>query len=45
MLRMRYMVNDVDEAVEFYTKKLGFEVKQTNLPYFAWLTLMTWASS
>ena len=38
MLRMRYMVNDVDEAVEFYTKKLGFEVKQTNLPYFAWLT-------
>ena len=38
MLRMRYMVNDVDEAVEFYTKNLGFEVKQTNLPYFAWLT-------
>jgi catechol 2,3-dioxygenase-like lactoylglutathione lyase family enzyme len=32
------MVNDVDEAVEFYTKYLGFAVKQTNLPYFAWLT-------
>jgi len=32
------MVNDVEEAVEFYTKHLGFEVKQENLPYFAMLT-------
>jgi catechol 2,3-dioxygenase-like lactoylglutathione lyase family enzyme len=32
------MVNNVEEALEFYTKNLGFEVKQTNLPYFAWLT-------
>jgi catechol 2,3-dioxygenase-like lactoylglutathione lyase family enzyme len=32
------MVNDVDEAVEFYTKHLGFEVKMKNLPYFAMLT-------
>src|SRR4051794_19343152 len=38
MVRMSYMVNDVEEAVEFYTKYLGFEVKQTNLPYFAMLT-------
>jgi len=37
-VRFRYMVNDVNEAVEFYTKHLGFEVKQENLPYFAWLT-------
>ncbi|HKP69524.1 MAG TPA: VOC family protein [Pyrinomonadaceae bacterium] len=37
MIRFRYMVNDVEEAVEFYTKLLGFEVKQTNLPYFAML--------
>jgi catechol 2,3-dioxygenase-like lactoylglutathione lyase family enzyme len=32
------MVDDVEEAVEFYTKNLGFEVKQENFPYFAWLT-------
>ena len=38
MIRMRYMVNDVAEAVEFYTKYLGFEVKQKNLPYFAMLS-------
>lgn len=38
MVRMRYMVNDVDEAAMFYTTYLGFEVKQKNLPYFAWLT-------
>jgi catechol 2,3-dioxygenase-like lactoylglutathione lyase family enzyme len=38
MIRFRYMVNDVEEAVEFYTKQLGFEVKMTNLPYFAMLT-------
>lgn len=37
MVRVRYMVNDVQEAVDFYTKHLGFEVKWTNLPYFAML--------
>lgn len=37
-VRFRYMVNDVSEAIEFYTENLGFEVKQKNLPYFAWLT-------
>ena len=38
MVRIRYMVNDVQEAIDFYTKHLGFEVKMTNLPYFAMLT-------
>ena len=38
MIRFRYMVNDVEEAVTFYTEQLGFAVKQTNLPYFAMLT-------
>jgi len=32
------MVNDVEEATEFYTQHLGFEVKQKNPPYFAMLT-------
>jgi predicted enzyme related to lactoylglutathione lyase len=35
---MRYMVNDVEEAMRFYTEQLGFEVKWTNLPYFAMLS-------
>ena len=38
MVRFRYMVNEVEPAVEFYTKYLGFEVKQTNYPYFAMLS-------
>jgi len=38
MIRFRYMVNDVEKAVEFYTKHLGFEVKMENYPYFAMLT-------
>lgn len=37
MIRMRYMVNDVQEAMDFYTHLLGFEVQTTNLPYFAML--------
>ena len=32
------MVKDVEKAVEFYTKQLGFEVNQTNFPYFAMLS-------
>ena len=28
MARVRYMVNDVNEAVEFYVSKLGFAVSQ-----------------
>ena len=37
-VRVRYMVNDLDPAVEFYTKHLGFQVKQQNKPYFAMLS-------
>jgi catechol 2,3-dioxygenase-like lactoylglutathione lyase family enzyme len=28
MARVRYMVNDVDDAVQFYVSRLGFEVKE-----------------
>ena len=28
MARVRYIVDDVDEAVSFYVSKLGFEVEQ-----------------
>lgn len=28
MARVRYMVNDVDEAVRFYVSNLGFEIKE-----------------
>ena len=34
MVSVRYMVDDVGKAVEFYTKHLGFEVL-TNFPAFA----------
>lgn len=34
-VRVRYFVNNLDPAVEFYTKHLGFQVKQENKPYFA----------
>jgi catechol 2,3-dioxygenase-like lactoylglutathione lyase family enzyme len=37
MASVRYMVNDVTESVEFYTK-LGFEVKQQFGPAIAILT-------
>lgn len=37
-VRVRYMVNELDPAVEFYTKYLGFQVKQENKPYFAMLS-------
>ena len=36
--RVRYMVNDLDPAVEFYTKYLGFRVKQEARPNFAMLS-------
>jgi catechol 2,3-dioxygenase-like lactoylglutathione lyase family enzyme len=35
MVNVRYMVDDVDEAVEFYTKHLGFEVRMSAAPAFA----------
>ncbi len=35
MARVRYIVNDVEEAVAFYTSKLGFEIKQNFAPAIA----------
>jgi predicted enzyme related to lactoylglutathione lyase len=37
-IRVRYMVNDLDPAVTFYTKHLGFQVKQEAKPHFAILS-------
>jgi catechol 2,3-dioxygenase-like lactoylglutathione lyase family enzyme len=37
-LRVRYMVNDLDPAVTFYTKYLGFQVIQEAKPNFAMLS-------
>jgi len=37
-VRVRYMINQLDPAVEFYTKYLGFHVKQQNQPNFAMLS-------
>ena len=36
--RVRYMVKDLDPAVTFYTKYLGFRVKQEARPNFAMLS-------
>jgi catechol 2,3-dioxygenase-like lactoylglutathione lyase family enzyme len=36
--RVRYMVNELDPAVEFYSKHLGFEVKMQAKPHFAMLS-------
>jgi catechol 2,3-dioxygenase-like lactoylglutathione lyase family enzyme len=37
-VRVRYMVNDLDPAVAFYTKYLGFQVKKEARPNFAMLS-------
>lgn len=37
-VRVRYMVNEIDPAVEFYTKYLAFQVKRENRPNFAMLS-------
>ena len=37
-IRVRYMVNDLDPAVTFYTEHLGFQVKQESKPNFALLS-------
>jgi catechol 2,3-dioxygenase-like lactoylglutathione lyase family enzyme len=37
-VRVRYMVNELDPAVEFYTKHLGFHVTQERRPNFAMLS-------
>jgi len=38
MVNVRYMVDDVDAAIEFYTKHLGFEVRTSAAPAFADVT-------
>ena len=37
-VRVRYMVKDLDPAVTFYTKNLGFQIKQESKPNFALLS-------
>ena len=36
--RVRYMVNNIDSAVSFYTKYLGFHLGQNTTPNFAMLS-------
>ena len=38
MVNVRYMVDDVDSAIEFYTEHLGFEVRTNAVPAFADVT-------
>jgi catechol 2,3-dioxygenase-like lactoylglutathione lyase family enzyme len=38
MVNVRYMVDDVDKAIEFYTKHLGFELHISASPAFADVT-------
>ena len=35
MVNVRYMVDDVEEAVDFYTTHFGFEVRSSAAPAFA----------
>jgi catechol 2,3-dioxygenase-like lactoylglutathione lyase family enzyme len=35
MINVRYMVDDVEESIAFYTKMLGFELLSSALPAFA----------
>ena len=37
-VNVRYMVDDVDAAIEFYTKHFGFEVRTSAAPAFADVT-------
>jgi catechol 2,3-dioxygenase-like lactoylglutathione lyase family enzyme len=38
MVNVRYMVDDVDAAIAYYTKHLGFEVRTNAAPAFADVT-------
>ena len=38
MVNVRYMVDDVDTAIEFYTKHLGFALRTSAAPAFADVT-------
>src|ERR671937_178735 len=35
---VRYIVDDVDQAIEFYTKRLGFDIEMHPAPGFAMLS-------
>ena len=35
LVNVRYMVDDVEEAVDFYTRHFGFEVRSSAAPAFA----------
>jgi len=35
LISVRYMVDDVDEAIDFYTGRFGFELRQNASPAFA----------
>ena len=39
MVSVRYIVDDVDSCISFYSKMLGFEVVMHPAPEFAWLSL------
>jgi catechol 2,3-dioxygenase-like lactoylglutathione lyase family enzyme len=38
MVNVRYMVDDVQESIDFYTKHLGFELLSNSAPAFADVT-------
>ena len=38
MVSVRYIVNDVDSSISFYTELLGFKVVMHPAPEFAWLS-------
>src|SRR4051812_32491135 len=38
MVNVRYMVDDVQESIDFYTKHFGFEVRMSAAPAFADVT-------
>ena len=38
MVNVRYMVDDVDASIEFYTKHLGFDLRMSAAPAFADVT-------
>lgn len=47
MAAIRYLVNDVDRAIAFYTQKLGFKLKQQMSSAFAYVSrddLTLWLS-
>ena len=35
LVSVRYMVDDVDESIDFYTRNFGFEVRSSAAPAFA----------